>query len=509
MNEIKKYISVIGTLILMLASAWVVSGLIYMLFQLPMSFGLAGVLALELTAGALLLKWQGKRITAKLIIGIIFCTTFVLALSVGLVVAVPYLIAYLTDDHLGTSFPWYSGFVFAAYFAGPVALLTGGVWIVMHLREHKRNIRDVRLLSLLLLIGTVVWAVLWTVNRIRICLTYPDAYGHPWHASLVYGLVYFGPWLLLEGGVFAIARHWEKKLTPEDLVVPVSAAGPAPQPAGKGISLRWTDWLIPLLSVAVIAVVFAVFWESGWLVYNIALALCSMASVCLVTGISAWVLYQKFEDGKMLDRLGWLSWLLTVLTVLAAVYWYSWYQENCTVIYNGLLEYAIPGLSVVYFAPMVLGHGTMAVLLRRLAKRADSVPGTPVIGSVLILAVVLCLNGAVMWGQLDSMTYRDEIELRQWKVIYPDTGIEGHFEVYFSPEHHVWIYDTDEEIVGDGIYVTATARWKPFEEIDSSGHYHHFYPDEHVDKLYLYKPGEGYVLALTKDPDTGNWELCE
>lgn len=68
---------------------------------------------------------------AKKIVGILFLVTLALALY--------YIVSNIIASFLYfTSFPWWSAFVFAGYYFGPLLLVEGAIYLI--LRHRERNV---------------------------------------------------------------------------------------------------------------------------------------------------------------------------------------------------------------------------------------------------------------------------------------------------------------------------------------------------------------------------------
>lgn len=510
MTEKKKYLSVFGTLSLMMLPAWVFARLFYSMTRWPMSFVISAVLLLEIGMLWLTQRVRKHGTSSKSVFGVLFCVSLGVVLGFGLLTSVSYIVEYLIDGSVGTSFPWYTGFAFAGMFGGPVILIFGIIWVVMHLRERKRNIKDIRLLVFLILVGTAAWAVLWTIDRIRCCFVYPHAYNHPWYASFAFCMLYFGPWLLLEGGLFALAKHFEKGLKPEDM----AAEPPKPVEPKPRNPIRWgavlADAAVIVVPLAVAAVLMAALWDTGYLAYNIAVMVCNATTVCLLLGLTAWLVYHQFEDSKKLRGICILSGVLFLVTFAAMIVWTIWYTGNRLNGLTGLPQNFVYTLAVGFFGPVLLGEAIMTVLLYRVSNRlAEAVTEQKFSASwALLLAGVLVLNCAVLWVQLETMDYIDEIDVTAKKVSYPESHREGNFMVDFVSDYDIaWIRYWEEESHDDSYYLTYATTWNPFREIRRDSVGHNFYPEEEVDKFYVYKPGVGFELILVKDLETGLWEF--
>ncbi|MGN0371880.1 MAG: hypothetical protein ACI4F3_03625 [Enterocloster sp.] len=66
-------------------------------------------------------------------------------------------------------------------------------------------------LAMLILLGiTAVEALAFLINSI-VTLVNDPAMSAPWYAACLATLIFFGPVLLLEGGVYVLLRWWEKR----------------------------------------------------------------------------------------------------------------------------------------------------------------------------------------------------------------------------------------------------------------------------------------------------------
>lgn len=70
---------------------------------------------------------------AKKIVGILFLVTLALAAY--------YIVSNIIASFVYfTSFPWWSAFVFAGYYFGPVLLIEGAAYLVLRYRERKATV---------------------------------------------------------------------------------------------------------------------------------------------------------------------------------------------------------------------------------------------------------------------------------------------------------------------------------------------------------------------------------
>lgn len=508
MKEWKKLLSMVSVLALLFGAAWAVGSLLDILLGLSQPICICMVLSVEMLA--MRLRCQ-HGLTVKSVVGMVFLIILTIALGIGLLTSSQYLIAWITGDSLGTSFPWYTGFAFAFLILGPVLLVTGIIWMVLHLRERKGNVRDIRLLMQLIFAGTAFWAILWTILRIVHVLVFLDSFGHPWYAAFGYGLMFFTPWLLLEGGVLWLLRHFEKKLTAEDW----NEAKKEHRTACVPMEIHWPtvfgDGAVVMLPLMVVAAFMGLSWDTGYLLQNIVLVICSTMTVCLTIGIAAWMIHQYFGAGGVRDfRV--VTVILMILTVAAAGIWFGWYSGSRLGASSGLPGHLVYTLALGFIGPVLLGEGMMLVLLCRFLKRTGH-DGAPVNRNtlwILALAGILVLESGMLWGQFTEMEYKDELDVTVQKVSYPDSDREHHFMVTVSADYDVrWIRDTLEETRDDGMYLKCTTTWNPIREIGDRRVEWNLYPDRHIQNLYVYRPGVGYELILVKDGDTGNWEFCE
>ena len=503
----KKNWSALPVLGLLFGAAYAVGSLLDILLGLSPSMGMCAVLLLETGFIGYLQVFRRGTITTKAVMGGVFLITFSAALFIGLICAIPYVIAALRADRMGTSFPWYTGFAFAFLITGPILLITGIIWIVMHLRERKRNVKDIRLLIQLLLIGTAIWAIIWTVLRIHRVIVYPNSYGHPWHASFMYTLLYFGPALLLEGCALYLLLHFEKKLTPEDLThVVENVTAPTMPP------IRWnlviSDGLVILIPLVAVFVLILCLWESGYHLWNLPVVLCSTLNVCLLIGMTAWIMY-LLHGPSTIHTVRVMTWILTGLTSVAAIIWGVWYQNNCLDASGMYADNLVYTLGLGFFGPILLGEGIITVLLNRvynwiIPKKPD---GKPVLQWIVLPLLIL-----VLAGQFASMEYHDEIPVTVTHVTNRrDNGEDRKFVdsvvLTFESDYDIaGIYDWNVEEKEDAIFFRPGTRWEPLKPIGNRTVGYNLYPEESVQYIYVYEPGAGYKLILVRNQFTGDWE---
>ena len=506
MNE-KKNWSALPVLALLFGAAYAVGSLLDILLGLSPSMGMCAVLLLEMGFLGYSQIFRRGNITTKSVMGAVFIIVFSAALLIGLIGAIPYVIAALTADRMGTSFPWYTGFAFAFLITGPVLLITGIAWTVMHLRERKRNVKDIRLLTQLLLIGTAFWALIWTVLRIHHVIVYPNSYGHPWHASFIYAFLYFGPMLILEGCGLYLLLHFEKKLTSEDMSQTVEHVSVSP------ISpIRWniviSDAAVILIPLIAVAVLILCLWESGYHLWNLPVVLCSTMNVCLLIGMTAWVMY-VLHGPSAIHTVSVMTWILTGLTPVAAAIWGFWYQNNCLDASGLYAENLVYTLGLGFFGPIMLGEGIMTVLLSRAYHRI--IPEKPA-GKYVLQWLILPLLALVLAGQFSSMEYHDEIPVTVTHVTNRrDNGDNRKFVdsvgLTFESNYDVsGIYDWNVEETEEAIFFRPGTRWEPLKPIGNRTVGYNLYPEESVQYIYVYEPGAGYKLILVRNQFTGDWE---
>ena len=500
MKPVKNGASIPVILGLMFSAAWCASRL-SAAFMWSRPVVTCIVLSLEAVVFWISSRLNRGKMTVKTVLGVICLTCLGLALAIGLYSAVGYLIASLMGDGMGTSFPWYTVLFFAMLAVGPVILVTGIAWIVMHLRERKRNIKDIRLLTQLLLIGTMVWAVFWTAFRIRHILVYPNSFNHPWPASIAMAIVYYGPWLLIEGGIWYLLRHFEKKLTPEDL-----AEVSSEKPVAEGKPIRWEFvaknagmLLVPLVLMGLL--MFCL-WDTEYLTWNISMAVCATVNVCVMIGLSAWYLCYNRKQ-YTLCQMKILVLILIGLTVVGSVGWSLWYNANIlsdSTHHGSNLLYI---LALGFFGPILLGEVLMLGLLDRLpAMEVGEKKRFP----ILVLALLMLL----LVSQVTDMDYRNEIPMTVTRVTnHNGTGTSlPNVVVALQADYDIHsIYDHVEETREDGIYLRFNASWRPFNDIGERTVGYTLYPENEIQKIYLYEPGYGYQLILVRDAVDGHWVL--
>ena len=342
-------------------------------------------------------------------------------------------------------------------------------------------------------------------------MVFPDSFGHPWYAAFGYGLMYFTPWLLLEGGALWLLRHFEKKLTTEEWNQPRRDHRKNDVPSTIHWPAVFGDGAVIALPLIVVAVLIGVFWDTGYLMQNIALVICSAMTVCLTIAIAAWLIHQHFGAGGVRDLRA-VTVVLILLTVAAAIFWIDWYSRYRLSGSTVLSDHFVYTLALGFFGPVLLGEGMSLVLICRFLKRTghDGASVNRNAPWILALAGILVLISGMLWYQFTEMEYKDELDVTVHKVSYPDSDREHHFMVTVSADYHVrWIRDTLEETRDDGLYLKCTTTWNPIREIGERSVEWNLYPDEGIRNLYVYKPGVGYELILVKDGDTGNWEYYE
>lgn len=512
MANLKRSVTTLLTLGLLYGSAWLVASLFGSLYAAPVPMWMCVVLSLEMSVLLWVDRFGRGKFSVKRILGVVVLVCLVLSLGYGLYYAGVYLISYLVDGHVGGSFPWYTGFAFAAAFVGPVILVTGISWAVLHLRERKRNIKDIRLLTQLILLGTGLWAVIWTILRIRHILVYPNSYGYPWHATFVYTFLYFGIWMILEGCALFLLSHWEKKLTPEDLAEATDSVEPVPLREPIRWNLILQDGPVIAVPLGIVAVLMAWLWDSGYMLWNIAMVLFGALNVCLVIGLAAWMMYRMYGTSGI-RGVHKVTWILTVLTPVAAVVWGIWYQSNCLHTMGSYASNLVYTLGLGFFGPIVLGECIVLVLLGRLERR---IPGESQTEKGYVPWAVLAMAALVLMGQFANMDYRDEVNVTVSKVTnytYDEDDAQrgiDHVVLTFTSDYDVTaIFDWKEDVKDDAIFFTAGTRWKPFAPIGSKTVGYSSYPEETVQYIYVYEPGAGYKLVLVRNEFTGEWEFYQ
>jgi len=512
MIELKKSWSVLWTLVLSLAVAFLIAGLFNGLMLTPMAYWLLPVLAAVFALLWFFREVRGRGTSVKQVLGVVFCVTITVVLGYGLFSAVSYLVTLAIRGGVGTSFPWYSGFAFGFYFTWPVLLITGGLWIFLHLREKQENVKDVKLLFFLLLVGTGLWAALWTAERIIRCLSYPDFSPHPWQATFTFTVLYFGPWMGLEGGIYAWLCHRAKNLKPpvQSQPQPDPTVKPAPQPK----TLNWMhllgDALVAVVPLAVVAVAVAVLWNTRYLAQNIAMVLCTAGSIVVLNLLTGWLIGHHFADSRRLGYLAAVNAIMIPLTLIAAFFWMESFAAKQLQAITRLPEGVEKLLALGYFGPLVLGQIISVVLLLRQSRRT---PGTEKPGRlfILLLAVILVLNCGFQYVLFQQAEYWTEAEAYVGKVYINKTGDIEQLRVKLVSQYPIaGFYDTEHFITEDGLTlcIDLGTRWSPNRSIDTKsvdcGTYH-LDPLENVRYIAVYIPGRGYVTMMEKDQETGQW----
>lgn len=524
MSDIKKYISVLCVAIAAALTALAVATLFAIQFSLPFAVWFSAALGIEAAAGWIYVKMRSRQLNAKAVCGILFCVSLVLALVSGLCSAVIYLAQNVWLKISATSFPWYTGLAFAAVLIGPVIISSGIGWVIFHLREDKRNVRDIRLLSFLLLIGTGVLAVLWTADRIHTCIVYPNAYSHPWHASIFYGLLYYGPLLAVEGCVFALLRHREKKLIQSGVFAPdlqteaVKTAAYDPEMTGKPGTII-PDICIAVLPLAAAVLLMLLLLDTKHIAYDIMTVVGNAAAAGLMMLIPAWLVRHYFADERKMRYLQWLAVLILILTVAAMFCWCAWFAEAELVEKTGLPQYAELYLGIGYFGPFLLGEAIACGLICRMRRRMGSAEAAEEKRSASVtwaalLLVIPVFVGLILWLLLVRMDYRYEVAVRIVQVEQADGSYdqfrlttEVHIsEFYIESFDEIDFEDTDASDNGK-IFLTNSAVWKPFGSISQLSRAFRVHPDADVTEIYIYKQPDVFELEAVRDLETGKWLL--
>lgn len=434
-------------LFLALAAAWSVGFLFRLGSGLPPSLWTTAVLAAEL--------WIFQRRPGiKAVCGGVFCVSLAFALLFGLASALSYAASYLRNEVVLTSFPWYSGFAFAAMVAGPVLLASGIAWTVLHLRQHPGNIRDIRLLTGLLLGGTAAWAILWTV--LRLC------HAEPPHTALLRAAARFGPWLLAEGTALALLgrRQLPGKPAPAPERPPVT-----PLPWGK-LGLGAAALLLATLLA-----------DPGHEIHNALTVSANAMTVCLALLLAALI------PGKPVP-----GWLAMGLTALAAAVWSLCHGSRC-----GLSAGGVAALALVFFGPFLLGGGMFVVLGRRFRRERLS-------PAALLAALLLA-------GVLAQTAYVQDVSAA---VTVADSGEDDALRLSVRPDGPVdGIFDWQQHQEGDSLYLTYSTRWTPFAAYGPFQFYDNLRPGGDVTRIFVCRGPGRWELALVRDPVTGAWTAAE
>lgn len=515
MSEFKKSWSVLWPLILTALGAWMVSSLFRSVYWSPVCFWYFGVIAAVLLLMVMVNQCRRRKLAARTIVGVLFCVSLAIGLGFGLFHAVAFLVTKLINGYVSGSFPWYTGFAFAAYFLWPLWLVTGAIWVVLYLRESEKNVRNLRLLFLLMLIGTGVWAILWTAEQIVHMLLYPDWGRYPWHATFVYTLINFGPWMALEGGFYAWlchrVKHPKKVIQSQPQPDPVKPEPPAPEP----INIRFvlTDLALAAIPLAAVAMGMWLIWDSGYVLENICMVLFTAAAVLVWNLLISWLVSHQFQDSRRLRDLNLMILLTFVLTAISAVLWadqfYTAELENTDAGYFEGFQYL---LALGYFGPILLGQLLSMVLIRcQEARNRAAIPEKRTWGWAVLLVLVLGINLFITNRLFLGAEYHTDVK-PYTSGAKENLWHEGSWQVNIGCEQHIaTFWHMDHTISDDGktAYLKIGTKWSPDMPLrDVSTKYGlNSVPD--LESIYLYIPGEGYVKALERNPETGAWETVK
>ncbi len=501
MNETKKPLSILGTLALAVGAAWAVASLfdISFTFSVPKSFWFAATLTIELAAAWLVQRLR-RRMTTKTLMGIVICVTLVSGLIFGLMYALSYLILYLKNQHIFTSFPWYSGFAFAQYLVGPVVVLCGLVWLGVHLREDRRHVKDLKLICVLVIGVTALYGVYKVGSDVWYTLTYSRDYGLPWHAKLFFGILKYALWLLLEWAVWAILTYHEKRWK----AAGVFDTPPEKKPLPPGAPNFWNfgDLAIVTVPLAVIGIMLVCLTDTMFVLYNLLSVIGGSLSICLLFVTAAWLTAYHYGSRRKLRHLLWLNCGTAVLTVAAGIVWAVWYNDKEIFPLTGLRPDTAIHLGIAFFTPLLLGQIQSAVLLWRLQKRLSPEKAPTTFGWRILLSVFCVLSVVAVGTFLYKTQYNREVPASVTGVTIENgqTILEVKSDIYIS-----WIAHTEDRQEGHRQYVTEYAQWTPFGQLRPATYGHGLPIKTDVTEIYFYKAPGVYELAACKDPKTGLW----
>jgi hypothetical protein len=505
MNQLKKSLSVLGTLGLSILGATCVATLFDSAFILQMPT--VTWLALSLTLGMLAVSVAQKllgRLTPKALLGIAACTLLVLSLCFGLFTAINYLTSYAQDGFVVTSFPWYWGFGFAQYLVGPVAVVLGILWLILHVRQDRRNIRDVLLILRLVFAAVAVWAVLDTVADVRATLLYNDT-RFPWHFQLVMDVLKYGAMLLTLWGIHFGLKYWQNhSVSKERAEIPPQKTPRAPAP------WHWTaaDAAITFLPAALMILAGSLLWQTDYRWYNLGTVVGNSLCICLFIALGGWTVAHHYRCSKKLGLLRILTWIFAALTVAAGVLWTMHFNREELYPLTGLPDTLGVHFGILYFGPLTLGALQGSLLLGRLEKRlapAEEGPSLPWALTAAALAVALVLGS---WGLLNITSLNHEVPLTLTAITEED---ESHVEFYVRKDVYVSGGAYAENYAeGNRYYIREGGSWWPFGGVSYHYHYHNISAhDGEITQVYVQKAPGIYVLAAEKDPETGKWHLTD
>lgn len=492
MNELKKNLSILFGLLLAVGAPWAMASLFDLSFMLavPKVFWFALFLSLGLGITWLVQRLR-RRMTAKMLMGIVICVTLVLELGFGLVTSVTYLINY--HHYTVTSFPWYWGFSFAQYLGGPVVVLCGIAWAVLHIKDDRRNVRDIRLLCLLILICTVPYAVVAVSRR----------YGL-WKVGSIFMYTLL---LGLEGGVLWFLKRWEDNLrSGGDYDLPKKE-----KPLLPPIKSLWrpSDFAIVVLPLVTIGGLMLWFLNTKHIWYNLMTVVGNILAVSLPFVTVAWLTAHHHGTRQKLNHLLLLNGVAIVLTVAAAIIWTVWYNDKEIYPLTRLRADTAIHLGIAYFAPFVLGELLSFLLILRLRKRLhpEKAAFDPLWLSILLVFALFW--GVGMIRMVSGITYRQEVESNITEIRVNDQG--DHLNLHIHPITYIGCIAFEDgrgRQEGQAYYIDVSAEWSPFLELKPIFQEYGVSIRDEITQIYVQKSPGTYALAAYKDPETGRWLLA-
>ena len=492
MNEVKKNLSVVSVLLLAVGASWAMASLFHQatVMYVPMVFWFAVFLGLGLGV-TWLVQWLRGRLTAKMLVGIVICVTLVLELGFGLVTSVIYLINY--HHYTVTSFPWYWGFSFAQYLGGPVVTVCAVAWAVLHIKEDRRNVRDIRLLCLLILICTVPYAVVAVSRR---------------HGLWRIGSFFMYALLIgLEGGVLWFLRRWEDNLRSGG-AYKLPPKQKSPLPPTKSL-WNFADFAIVVLPLMIIGALLPWLLHTRHVWYNLMTVVGNLLGVCLLFVTAAWLVAHHHGTRQKMNHLLILNLIAIVLTVAAAVIWTVWFNAKEIYPLTRLRADTAIHLGIAYFVPFVLGEILSFVLILRLRKRLHPERAAFDPLWLAILLVLSLLLGFGMMHMVSETEYRKEAESIVTEIKVNDQG--DHLELHVHPVKYIGSTSFGDRSWQEGkaYYIGVSAAWSPFLELKPFFYRHGVPVKDEITEIYIQKSPGVFALAAFKNPETGQWQIAE
>jgi hypothetical protein len=501
----KKMLSVLATIALTglcttaIASLFSVTFVLYM----PTATWVAVTLILGLLTVGLAQRFQ-QQLNAKTMVGIFASILLLLGLGFGLFTSIAYLASYLQEGYVVTSFPWYWGFSYAQYFVGPIATVLGIVWLILHIREDRRNIRDARLITGLVAGAVAVWAVIDTISDIRGAILYGNGM-YPWHFQMIVDILKYGAMLLALWGILFSMKRWENRTK--------TAESPehSPKISVTTPSLRLlTAWDAAIVAIPAAAILLSggLLWQTNHRWFNLGAILGNLLCVCLFMVTAAWAVAYYYRCSRRLKHLRVLGWTLSALSIAAGILWTIHFNREELYPLTGLKETMGIHFGILYFGPPALGAMLGSILIRRLEKRLTPSKESPSLSWVAVLGA-LSLSMVLGLGVLLQSTQLQHEAPISLEAITEEDAEHVQFQVVSDVYSSSWTFSDLHRKDENKLYFTASIGWAPFDGIKYCSYYHNlnYRWDGEITEIYVYKAPDLWVLAAKKDPETGKWHL--